>query len=262
MITVKNVNYSFDRRISLYDDVDYILDIYKASMITFTRVHGLKPHLYADSKTLKYLKGYYDIGINIDKQNFTYVDDLKVWIHTQHDLSCITMDGDILFSERLQFPNEYNTQVYFEVEETNSGALNPKNNIYNGYTSLRKIFKKYKIRETLPDYKYNNDSACNVGIIKFSCQETKDKLIQSYYNIRNFYHDNIRGDEEMEEWFIPSIMLTQYYWGSVCKVNNIQTTFLKKFNSYIHLYGAWKYNYGIPEKIREIIKSETQSKLL
>ena len=266
MIDFTNVCFGFDRRIGLYSDINYILDIYKASMTTFCDVgkSGVTPKLYADTETLQYLKGYYGEGKGIDISNktFTHVDDLKVYIHSNEDLNCITIDGDILFQDTLRFPNQLNTKVYFEIEETEARSLHPKYDKNNGYETLRRVFKKHNVADFVKDYDYKNTSAYNVGILKFQCQKTKDLLIERYYDIRKYFDNVIAGDEEIESWHIPSIMLTQYYWGSICKKNKIDVTFLKDFNQYTHLYGKWKHAQGVPERIYEIIKSKNKTKLI
>jgi len=255
--------YSFDRRMSLYEDVNYILDIYKASMITFRDIAAnIEPVLYADTETLEYLKGYYKEGIDISDKTFEEVDDLKVWIHSVNDLNCVTVDGDILFFSQLVFPNMYNTKVYFEIEETEARSLHSKYDDKNGYETLRNVFKKYETTKYVDGYDYYNTSAYNVGILKFNCQETKDLLIKKYYEIKKFYQDNIKGDNEILDWHVPSIMLTQYFWGGLCRNNKINVTFLNNFNSYKHLYGKWKFADTIPEKIYGIISKDIERKLI
>tara|TARA_B100000925_G_scaffold287856_1_gene267823 strand:- start:72 stop:854 length:783 start_codon:yes stop_codon:yes gene_type:complete len=260
MIHLTNCFYSFDRRLSIYDDNTYILDLYKASMITFFRTTGMKPNMYADTETLKQLKNYYSEGIDISNKTFSHVDDLKIWIHTQNNLDCITIDGDILFSQKLQFPNEYNTKVYFDVQEVKE--LTPQFDSVNGYTTLRKLFQKYDVASHVENYNYDHHYACNVGILKFNCEKTKNLLIKSYYKIKEYFESNIKNDTSLSDKAIPSIILSQYYWGSICESQNIQKTFLRNFNKYTHLVSYHKFKEKNISKVYEIIKTETQSKLL
>jgi hypothetical protein len=102
-----------------------------------------------------------------DNIKFDLVDDLKIWIHTQNDLDCITFDGDIILTSRLDFMNEFGYDAIFENKETKKNVLNKEWDSYNGYVTMLEIFEKYNTDKLVKNYTNTNTFSCNVGVIKF-----------------------------------------------------------------------------------------------
>ena len=130
-------------------------------------------------------------NLPFDNIKFDLVDDLKIWIHTQNDLDCITFDGDIILTSRLDFMNEFGYDAIFENKETKKNVLNKEWDSYNGYVTMLEIFEKYNTDKLIKNYTNTNTFSCNVGVIKFNNQSTKDALISGYHEMKNHYLNNI-----------------------------------------------------------------------
>jgi hypothetical protein len=275
-----NLLFSFDSRMNWYgeDDInmhllydmnlDYIYDIYKASMINCKKFK-YKIIFYGDSYSLKKLEGYYDECVSIDHKNFELLDDLKIWIHTQNDLSCVTFDGDIILHSKLNFEKDNLTDVWFETREekgnkSRTGVLHEDNDSYNGYTTMLEIFKSYNTNKFISDYKYDGSIACNVGIIKFNNQRAKDILINGYYNLRKFYFEKIKPNNDFrKKGMLPSLIVCQYNFGNLININNISTSYIKDYNKhYIHLAGELKFLDDNKKMVYNIINNQSKDRFI
>lgn len=244
------LTYSFDTRLNLYEDTDWILDIYSACMLT-AKKFKYTIRFFGDSKAYNKLSKYIDEYINIEDQRFKIVDDLKIYIHEVSDLNCITIDGDILLSHQLQFPNT-NPEVVFEVAETRRNALKIENNFMSGYFSMVEIFDKYIDKSDFLHWNNNLRLCCNVGLIKFNCQDTKDRFILEYKKLRKLFLEEIEPKEHLKsKGCIPSIIISQYNFGLLTKHLGTKVSFLKDFNNYTHFYGKVKFS----DKTRLVIQS-------
>jgi hypothetical protein len=242
------LTYSFDSRMGLYDetsktkttcvsDLKYLYDMYKASMIR-AREFGYKIKLYGDSITISNLKEYIDSSYCIDNIKFDLVDDLKIWIHTQNDLDCITFDGDIILTSRLDFMNDFGYDAIFENKETKKNVLNKEWDSYNGYVTMLEIFEKYNTDKLVKNYTNTNTFSCNVGVIKFNNQSTKDALISGYYEMKNHYLNNIEPiDNLRKKKLIPSLIICQYHFANTIESNKFNVGFLSESNG--HRYSHW-----------------------
>jgi hypothetical protein len=124
--------WSFDSRMNLYGATEYMYDLYRASMLRAKNL-GYEINFYGDDVAINKFQGYVDNFYDITPIHFEIVDDLKLYIHTQNDLDCVTIDGDLILHERLMFPDPENNKLYFDFPETNKDILKEENNKYNGY---------------------------------------------------------------------------------------------------------------------------------
>ena len=99
--------WSFDSRMNLYGATEYMYDLYRASMLRAKNL-GYEINFYGDDVAINKFQGYVDHFYDITPIHFEIVDDLKLYIHTQHDLDCVTIDGDLI----LALENKPNVIIY------------------------------------------------------------------------------------------------------------------------------------------------------
>lgn len=255
-----NLFWSFDSRMNLYGATDYMYDLYRASMLRAKKL-GYDIHFYGDDVAIEKFKGIVNYNYNITHLHFEIVDDLKTYIHTQEDLNCVTIDGDLILHERLKFPNENETDVYFDFPETKKDILKEENNKYNGYGDLKKIFQIYNTKHFFPYFNYDNDVACNTGLIKFNNQETKNLFLQEFKSLNMYFVNKIEPSEIGRNEEINSALkkirfiIAQYHFGCLIRSLEIPTIFLKEHNDYVHLFGNEKFYDHNKEMIYNILKN-------
>lgn len=269
------LTYSFDNRIGWYDeesdirtkwhaDKKYIYDMYKASMIR-AKKYGYSISFYGDSFSIKQLKGYYDSCVCIDDVgDFQLLDDLKIWIHKNNNLDCITFDGDIILTNKLTLPPATD-DVWFEFKETKRQHLNKKFDHYNGYNTMLDIFKESDTKKYIPSFDYDNGIAWNVGFIKFNNQRAKDILLNGYYELRNFYLTQIDNSFEFrKKGLLPSLIVCQYHFGNLITKNKLNASCLKDYNnqSYSHWVGEIKFMEGCREVVKSILNGDSKGSIL
>jgi len=247
---------------NLYSDTNYIIDLYKSSMIRAKSL-GYKINFYGDRNSINHFTGIIDAFYDVSDINFGVVDDLKLYIHSQHDLTCVTIDGDLILEERINFPDKDRVHVYFDFPETKKDILKDENNIYNGYGDLKRIFKKHEAKDLLPRFNYDTYFACNTGIIKFNNQKTKDLFLFEFKKIQEYFTGSIEPLENKNEESIPKLkqirfILAQYYYGCLIDSLMIPALFLSGYNRYEHFYGNKKFEHRTKYLVYKIL---TDSKL-
>lgn len=269
------LTYSFDSRMGLYDensktktttvsDLKYLYDMYKASMLR-AKKFGYKIRFYGDTNSINTLEEYIDSSYCIDDLKFDLVDDLKIWIHTQNDLNCITFDGDIILNSQLDFMDNLNYDVIFENKETKKTVLNKEWDSYNGYTTMLDIFKKYDTDKIVSNYTNTNNTSCNVGVIKFNNQNTKDVLINGYYEMKEHYLKNIEPTNNLrEKKLIPSLIVCQYHFGNKIESNKFNAGFLSTLNKtrYSHWVGGIKFYEVCRNEVYNILSGDEKTSFL
>ena len=226
-------------RFTKFDKTDEVLELYKISMER-AKSFGHTIKFYGCEYSLNYLKEYYDEFVNIDDINFDITDDLKIYIHSKEDINCITFDGDIILENKLHI--DTSCDVLFEqIEEFETNLQ------YHEHVTFKMldVFKKYKIDEKFKNFSFSPQYYFNVGVLKFKNQETKNLLIQSYYELKKYYLQNIEPYEKLiPQGLIVSIIICQYYFTNIIKVKNIKVNFTKnnKQNKYIHYRGHLKFH--------------------
>jgi len=268
------LTYSFDNRMGWYDedsdirtkwhtDKKYIYDMYKASMIRAKKFE-YEIVFYGDSLSIKELDGYYDSCICIDDIEFELLDDLKIWIHKNNDLDCITIDGDIILTDKLNMPPSTD-DVWFEYKETKKNALDKKFDIQNGYHTMIDIFKEADTQKYIPEFSYHNGVAWNVGFIKFNNQKTKDILLNGYYNLKNFYLTKIDNSFEFrKKGILPSLIVCQYHFGNLVTHHKLTASTLKDYNpkKYSHWVGEIKFMEGCRDVVKSILDGDNKFRMI
>tara|TARA_X000001382_G_scaffold48450_1_gene32852 strand:+ start:390 stop:1148 length:759 start_codon:yes stop_codon:yes gene_type:complete len=242
--------FSFSLQIGDYKDVNYVLDLYKASMIK-ARDYGHSIKLYGCDFTLEYLKGYYDSKVNISNIDFLITDDLKMYIHSVEPAGSTTFDGDIILNTELKINKS--ADIVFERRERMRHRIQGKKHYM---PPLLKIFSKYKAAKHVQDFNYNELRYYNVGVLCFRTEEIKNSFLNAYYNIRKFYLEKIEPTEKLiPKNIIVSSMLSQYYFACIVNTNNIECDFTlrNRENSYMHYMGEFKLNRKIIDPILSII---------
>lgn len=266
LLKITDINYtsmnislfwSLDTRMNFYSDAEYIVKLYKASMLRAKNL-GYEINFYGDSTAISLFKNEIDTFYDISDYQFNVVDELKLYIHSQHDLSCVTIDGDLILKEPLKFPEAENTHVYFEFPETKNDILQEKNNIFNGYGDLKRIFRKYNVKQEFKHFNYDNFFACNTGLIKFNNQTTKQLFISEFHKIKEFFNNNIKPVEELNSsnsFALKQIrfIIAQYYFGCLAESLNIPILFLNNHNSYDHFYGNKKFRLTTKDLVNNIL---------
>ncbi len=252
--------WSFDSRMNLYGDNEYLYDLYRASMLRAKKL-GYTVHFYGDNFAIEKFGDVIDIPFDITDKHFNIVDDLKTFVHEDQDLNCVTIDGDLILHDRLVFPDYETTHVYFDFPETKNDILKEENNIYNGYGDLKKMFEKYNTHYFFPSFNYDNDFACNTGLIKFNNQETKYLFLNQFKSLKNYFvgniepYENVNTEESNSKLRKIRFIIAQYHFGCLSATNNIPTIFLKQHNNYVHLFGNEKFYDHNKEMIYKIIEN-------
>lgn len=213
-----------------YTDNDWVVIYYRASMRIAKKL-GYKIKLYGCDFIYENLKDDVDEFVNIQNESFILTDDLKMFIHSNEGLDCITIDGDIILDTPLNLPTD--CDVLFETK-----LLNTRNEKFKKYIE---IFKKYDVIGNIEYFDYNGLHASNVGILKFNTQESKNILLKSYYDFRRYYLENIEPYENLTNWNDPSIIVCEYYFPKVMKAKDITYKFCKDFNNYTHYASESKF---------------------
>jgi len=269
------LTYSFDNRMGWYDeesdmrttwhtDKKYIYDMYKASMIR-AKKYGYGIRFYGDSLSIKELDGYYDSCICIDNIQFELLDDLKIWIHKNNDLDCVTFDGDIILTNKLKLPPNTD-DVWFEYKETKKGGpLSKKFDMQNGYNTMLDIFKDADTEKYIPEFSYHNMVAWNVGFIKFNNQKTKDILLDGYYELKDFYLNKIDTSFEFrKKGMLPSLIVCQYHFGNLITYHKLKASALKSLNhkTYDHWVGEIKFMEGCRDVVKSILDGDNKFRII
>lgn len=222
--------YSFTTKMGNYTDNDWVVIYYKAA-IRRAKQLGYRIKLYGCDFIYNNLKDDVDEFVSIENEEFILTDDLKMYIHSNENLDCITIDGDVILESSLNLPND--CDVLFERK-----LLNTKNKKFKKYMG---IFKKYDVINNVEYFDYNGLHASNVGILKFNSQFAKNTLLKSYYTFRKYYLENIEPFENLTEWNDPSIIVCEYYFPKVMEATGISYKFCKEFNNYVHYASETKF---------------------
>ena len=218
--------YSFTRKLS-NSDLEWQMKFYTASIIRAKSI-GYFIKMYGCNYAENCLKDVVDEFVNIENEEFILTDDLKIWIHSKEDLDCITIDGDVILNSKLIIPITYDVVFDFCV---NIKKLNLQFN-----KNLEKL-NKFNLSDSIRYFNYDGKFSCNVGILKFNNIETKNLLIDNYYNFREYFIQNVLNVSELKD---PSTIVCEYYFARILEEEDKPYTFFKNFNNYTHYLGYKK----------------------
>jgi hypothetical protein len=234
----KNIGDYGGGRYTVLDKNNHVLDLYKVSMQRAKHLgHTVK--FYGCSYSLEYLKGYYDTSVNVDDLDLIITDDLKIYIHSQEELGAVTIDGDIILSKKLKTIKS--ADIILEQKE-----LFVPDSPWQTESLFKiiNIFKKHNIQTQFSNFSFIPNYLLNVGILQFNNEPVKNLFLDSYYNLRNYYLENIEPIEQLiPKGLIVSTIICQYYFTSLCYKLNIDYKFTNRIkeNEYVHLNGWAKF---------------------
>ena len=247
--------YSFDRKIGVYEEYDYIVDMYRASM-TLAKKHGYEINFYGDSETIESLKDLTNRNVCTDDVKFDVVDDLKLYVHRKEGLDCITVDGDIFIGKR-GLPDMSEGDVWFDMIEDKKNAINFSAIPQNGYLPMLDVFNKYNTGLHFEDYLPDHLIAFNVGFIKFNNYHTKNLFLNRYDQMKEFYLTNIEPYESIfKEGSISSLIVCQFYFGSLAEYHGVDFRLVYDKRSkypYDHYLGPKKYESYTKARVEYIL---------
>lgn len=238
--------YGFTTKIGNYSDLDYIFDLYKASMIK-SKEFGYYIKLYGCKTTLNNLSEYADEIVDVSDGDFIITDDLKIYIHTQEDLDCCFIDGDLILNSKIDIPTDY------DIITDRRGWINKDKS--NRFLTNINLFKNYD----LSDIQYCNLSHPNsftMGILKFNSSELKDICINQYYKFRNFYIDNIYPSESKSIKDDPSIIICEQLFSHISDSLNFKSIFLVDYVDYNHYFSISKFYESTKSHVKGILNKD------
>jgi hypothetical protein len=240
------LTYSFTKKLGNYSDNNWVVIYYKAA-IKVARELGYRIKFYGCDFMYENIKDDVDEFINIENEEFILTDDLKIYIHSREGLDCVTVDGDLFLRSKLNIPMD--CDVLFERR-----LLNSKNKKFLRYMD---IFKKYGAKENIVDFDYDGHHACNVGILKFNNQETKDLLIKSYYDYRKWFLEVIEPAENLTKWNDPAIIICEYYFARILEKKKIPYKFCSDYNDYTHYASEMKFTKNFFKHVNDIFHKKS-----
>lgn len=265
--------WSFSSNIGNYDyNVEWIFQITKASMIRAKQL-GHVINYYGCRQSYEVLKDYIDGEyVDVSDKDFKITDDLKIYIHTQEDLNACTIDGDIILNSPVRDIPQ--CDAWFDMRETRKDALHAKSRLLIGYLDMIDIFEKYPIKDIFPEWNPNNYCAVNVGFMKFNNPVIKQKVIDTYYRLRDYYLDIIEPQEDLvnktypvcKNGIDPSLVICQYMLGCLLINYNYQFRFAKSKThgtfDYEHYYGELKWYDSTKEVILNILNNKVKKTII
>ena len=224
--------YSYSTKMGNYDDNDWILLLYKAS-ITRSRQLGYTIKLYGCDFAYSKLKDVIDEYVDITNEEFLLTDDLKLFIHSNEELECITIDGDIILESKLNLPTE--CDIIYE----RNGVVKAKQ--ITKFERYLNVFKDYDVKSNIEYFKYELHYACSVGILKFNNKEVKELFLKTYYKFREYFLNKIKSDNRITKKDDPAIIICEYMFACLLE----QTEYIGKecnnINDYTHYMSLTKF---------------------
>ena len=234
---------------------DYIMDLYKASMIRAKEL-GHQINFYGDKDSIKILKPYIDgYVVDITSKGFKYIEDLKVFVHSIENLDACYIDGDLILEERLtDLPGD----VWFDFLE-NRNKLSGKDKTYTeGFYQMVSIFDSYDaVKKIVPGWRNNLEFTPNVGLFKFNNNIVKNNYLNTYYNLRSYYQTFIEEENDFGR-FDPSLVIGQYMWGCLNEYHSYDCNFANESFNYTHFWGNLKYTEQAHDKVYSIVNKPPQ----
>ena len=223
--------FSYSTKIGDYKDNDFYLSFYKISM-KIAKDLGYTIKFYGCEYALNFLKEFYDESVDVSNENFILTDDLKIFIHQNEPCGAITIDGDLFLYKKLSIDSEKDISI-----DRDEYIYHRRSKKYREYLPF---FFKYDL-SSINYFDKENDTALNVGILRFKNQKIKDLFISEYYKFRKLYLDIIEPKEHLlKNKKTISIIICQYLFNCISKIENIQIDYCYKENDYKHYIGQSK----------------------
>ncbi len=238
--------YSYTIKIGNYPDNEWQMKLFRASMIRSKEL-GYVIKLYGCHFTYEKLHDLIDEYVDIEDKDFQLTDDLKLYIHSEEDLDCITIDGDIILDGKLKFPKDCD-MIYERKGVVLSSREDTKFKRY-----LERIFKHFDVESNVPYFNYNATYACSVGILKFNNQETKDFFLSSYYNFRKYYIESIEPNIVLTVKCDFAIIICEYLFACLLDGTSYVGKECNDINTYTHYMSLTKFTSIAQRHVESII---------
>lgn len=200
--------YGFDSRINDFQTIDMLKVAMKNS-----KTYGYEIVFYGDSQSIDDLKEHYDYSVDISECNFQFKDDIKIYIHSNEDIDCITIDANVLIGEPIDA--SYASVWFLEREHTES------------YDDMLEHFSKHGTKYHIQGFKNHSNKFVNTNLISFNDVHVKEDFIERYEILKSFYLDIIEPEETLSEkgWNMSKI-LSEYYFACLLEENEINSAYL------------------------------------
>jgi len=241
--------YSYTTRMGNYDNNDYQMQFYRASIIRSKQL-GYTIKLYGCDYTYNKLKDVVDEWVDITTKEFILTDDLKIFIHSNENLNCITIDGDLILESNLIL-SENCDLIVDRIGRTKLKSLTK-------FQKYLTIFKDYDITTNVNYFNYNIPYACGVGILKFNNIETKQLFLSTYYNFRDYFLNNIKPDIRLQKTDDPSIIICEYMFACLLYGTNRTGGECSSINNYVHYMSDKKFTQTALKHIDSILNPSTK----
>jgi len=240
--------WSYSRNMKFHASNEFaMMNLYKASMIRAKEL-GHQVNFYGDRDSIKSLKPFIDGDIcDVTSKGFSYLDDLKVFIHTLEGLEACTIDGDIILEEKAQ---NIKADVWVDFPENRKDL--PNTSFTEGYYDIVKKFDKYNVKSFIPGWRLDLKITPNVGFLKFNSKKIKNLYIESYYDLRNFFMNEIKKNEDLGK-YCPTLFLGQYMWGCLNEAYKVDIEYAENQFKYKHFWGTLKDTELCRKTVSEII---------
>lgn len=232
-----------------YDDNDWQMRLYKAAIIRSKEL-GYTIKFYGCSFAYDKLKDVIDEYVDISNKEFILTDDLKLYIHSNEDLDCITIDGDIILETKLNLPTD--CDMIYEIK----GVVKSKS--LSKFEHYLNIFKDYDIESNIEYFKYGVHYACSVGILKFNNEDTKNLFIKSYYTFREYFLNNIKSDFRFYKKDDPAIIICEYMFACLLENTKYIGKECNNINNYTHYMSLTKFTPTAWKHVDSILNPTTK----
>jgi hypothetical protein len=184
---------------------------------------------YTDLETSKWLEELDVEKIIIDSSNFTYQDDMKLYLISILGQNHILVDVDLFLTKPLIIDNSYDLYVdYFD---------NANKKVYDLFYKehLDKLIEG-GIQKIIPDFGTDTVSIPNIGILYVKNSDMKADYIKMYSFIKQWIIDNGLYEDVGPA---ASLIVGQYCLGYINKSNRYSVYYCKynTKNHYTHLVG-------------------------
>lgn len=200
--------------------------------------------LYTDNETLPDLEHIQVEKRLVDSSDFYFIDDFKVYLLEKvlHK-DDVLIDVDLFLFKPLNFKEGFDLYVDYKEKSTEKW-----------YTEYIDILLKGGIRNILPDFGSRTYFPPNIGIIKFTNLEYKEKYIETYNKVKAWIkNEGIELDRG------ASMVLGQYTLALLNSNNKYRIYYCRNQNTgnnFLHLSGPIKFEKDALKKYLPATKSK------
>ena len=242
--------YSYSTNMRNYKNNEWIMQLYRASIIR-SKFLGYSIKLYGCKFAYDKLYDIVDEYIDITDREFILTDDLKIFIHSNEDLECITIDGDVILESKLKLPSECDV-----IYERTISVKSKSERVFEKYLNT---FKPYDVESHVKYFNYDTPYICSTGILKFNNQFIKDTFLSAYYQFRDYFITNIKSQNQLYnndndlsviicEYMLSCILMKTSHIGKACN----------QLNNYTHYISLTKFSETAVKHVDSILNPTTK----